>query len=347
MLAHYMAGDPRAPLVVLVHGVTGSATTWAELIEHLATRYYVAAVDMLGHGLSPRYSESELFSPGDAGAAAFEETLEYLVHTHNAQAYASQERDVRGAIAVGSERSLHEEPAGQGSSTPTPSCDAHVHAPECSIPERSSWERVTPGIQAHRTKAILIGHSMGGSVVASVASRRPDLVSGIILEDPAWNSPEQEAEYRTHTDEYLSYAKRVWLGNPVATVTQNVEERGLRTPDFDQPGSDGSHGWTAADHHGWAFAKPLVDLNLIASGVTSVSQPWQEIAQALTVPTVVITSNGSEIVVGKRGAAEIAALGNPYISVEFIDGVGHNIRHSAPSEYVAIVDRYLTQWQPQ
>ncbi|MDY5272863.1 MAG: alpha/beta hydrolase [Arcanobacterium sp.] len=278
MLAHYMVGDPQAPLVVLVHGVTGSATTWTDLIQHLSSSYCIAAIDMLGHGLSPRYNEHTLVSPGDAGAVALEETLNYLVKTHG-------------------------------------------------------------------KKAILIGHSMGGSLSSSVASKRPELVSGLILEDPAWSSPEQKAAYQTHTDEYLSYAKRVWQRNPIATLTQNVEERGLSTPDFEQPGSDGSHGWSVPAHHGWAFAKPLVDVNLIATGITAVSQPWQEIARALTIPTVVITSDGADIIIGHRGAAEIAALGNPHITVEFIAGVGHNIRHSAPAEYAAIVDRYLAQWR--
>ncbi len=40
------------PLLVLIHGITGSSATWEEVIEPLAERYTVVAPDLLGHGLS-------------------------------------------------------------------------------------------------------------------------------------------------------------------------------------------------------------------------------------------------------------------------------------------------------
>lgn len=278
MLAHYSAGSPHAPLVVLVHGVTDAATSWAELITHLAPTRHVVAIDMLGHGLSPRYTAATLQSPGDAGAAAFEETLDYLVAAHGT--------------------------------------------------------------------AVLIGHSMGGSIVASVASKRPELVAGLILEDPAWLSSEQTTAYHTHTQEYLSYAQRVWRADPEQTIAQNVAERGLRAPGIERPGADGTRGWSVPDHTGWAFGKGLTDLALIENGSVAVLQPWQEIARSLAIPTVVITSDGPDIVIGKRGAKEIAELGNQLITIEWIPGVGHNVRRSAPQKYEKIVDRCLAQWQP-
>ena len=43
---------------------------------------------------------------------------------------------------------------------------------------------------------ILVGHSMGGITAAVVAKERPDLVRGLVLEDPAFvsRSGEQDAE---------------------------------------------------------------------------------------------------------------------------------------------------------
>src|SRR5436305_13696660 len=38
------------PVVVLIHGITGSSLTWEEVIEPLAARYTVVAPDLLGHG---------------------------------------------------------------------------------------------------------------------------------------------------------------------------------------------------------------------------------------------------------------------------------------------------------
>ena len=42
------------PLVVLIHGITGSSETWADVIEPLAEKYTVVAPDLLGHGESAK-----------------------------------------------------------------------------------------------------------------------------------------------------------------------------------------------------------------------------------------------------------------------------------------------------
>jgi pimeloyl-ACP methyl ester carboxylesterase len=42
------------PVVVLIHGVTGSAETWADVMGPLAERYTVVAPDLLGHGESAK-----------------------------------------------------------------------------------------------------------------------------------------------------------------------------------------------------------------------------------------------------------------------------------------------------
>jgi pimeloyl-ACP methyl ester carboxylesterase len=42
------------PVVVLIHGITGSSETWGEVIEPLAEHYTVVAPDLLGHGASAK-----------------------------------------------------------------------------------------------------------------------------------------------------------------------------------------------------------------------------------------------------------------------------------------------------
>ena len=42
------------PVIVLIHGITGSSITWEEVIEPLAERYTVVAPDLLGHGESAK-----------------------------------------------------------------------------------------------------------------------------------------------------------------------------------------------------------------------------------------------------------------------------------------------------
>src|SRR5438128_6093913 len=42
------------PVIVLIHGITGSSLTWEHVIEPLAERYTVVAPDLLGHGESAK-----------------------------------------------------------------------------------------------------------------------------------------------------------------------------------------------------------------------------------------------------------------------------------------------------
>src|SRR2546430_7087255 len=42
------------PVIVLIHGITGSSVTWEGVIEPLAERFTVVAPDLLGHGESAK-----------------------------------------------------------------------------------------------------------------------------------------------------------------------------------------------------------------------------------------------------------------------------------------------------
>ena len=48
------AGAGRGPVVVLVHGLASSSTTWAEVMPLLGRRAHVIAPDLLGHGDSAK-----------------------------------------------------------------------------------------------------------------------------------------------------------------------------------------------------------------------------------------------------------------------------------------------------
>ena len=52
-LARHEWGEPGAPLLVCLHGVTSHARHFAKVGERLADRYHVVAFDLRGHGDSP------------------------------------------------------------------------------------------------------------------------------------------------------------------------------------------------------------------------------------------------------------------------------------------------------
>jgi pimeloyl-ACP methyl ester carboxylesterase len=55
--------EGRGPLVVLVHGMAGSAATWDRVVPALASRFTVLAIDLPGHGSSAKPNDGD-FSLG-------------------------------------------------------------------------------------------------------------------------------------------------------------------------------------------------------------------------------------------------------------------------------------------
>ncbi|HET7660571.1 MAG TPA: alpha/beta fold hydrolase [Oryzihumus sp.] len=53
-ISYREAGDPRLPVLLLVHGITSSSATWEPVIPGLAEAAHVIAPDLLGHGDSDK-----------------------------------------------------------------------------------------------------------------------------------------------------------------------------------------------------------------------------------------------------------------------------------------------------
>lgn len=55
-LSYVTKGNQQHPVLVFLHGFTGSKKTWAPIMEHLSTHFYCLAIDLIGHGesISPR-----------------------------------------------------------------------------------------------------------------------------------------------------------------------------------------------------------------------------------------------------------------------------------------------------
>jgi pimeloyl-ACP methyl ester carboxylesterase len=114
-------GDPSAPPILLLHGITQSTATWGWLVPHLTDGHRVVRLDFRGHGHSGR-------TPGHYAFPGY----------------------VADATAI---------------------CERVLGAP-----------------------AVVIGHSLGGGTAAALAQTRPDLVRGVVLEDPAIMAPPSAGE---------------------------------------------------------------------------------------------------------------------------------------------------------
>lgn len=171
---------------------------------------------------------------------------------------------------------------------------------------------------------VLYGHSMGGATASVVAGRRPDLLRGVILEDPAW----QEADTALRASRGAA-----WLATARADRADvpGAVARELADPELV---------WPVSEIEPWVIAHTQVDDRFIAIGRTEVPQHYLDIAAALAVPTLLVTGTDGVIIDGDRIAA-LADLGNPHVEVAVIEGAGHSVRRDRIAAFHAVVDPWI------
>ena len=205
-LSRIVSGPDGAPTLVLLHGITGSAVSLAEAIDHWVGRgYRVLAVDARGHGLSPRWTQARLERAGEVLVEDLVAVLEDL------------ETASRGRAALGL------------STPPAP---------------------------------VVIGHSMGAATAMVAAGRRPDLVSGVVLEDPA---------------RFGTRSPRELLARGAA------RERARAAEVADLPAAVGRALETMPDAEALpgVWASQRTDPGLLLTGVVAPEVPWDEAMAAL------------------------------------------------------------------
>jgi pimeloyl-ACP methyl ester carboxylesterase len=180
-------------------------------------------------------------------------------------------------------------------------------------------------------KPAILGHSMGASTAAAAAAQYPDLFGKVLLEDPAWfaegsrrqaTTDEERAAWNKERHDRIIEQKQMTKEALIAMCRQN------------------SPTWQEAELDAWAESKQQLSPHVVG-GTESKPRPWQEIAAAITVPTLLITaSNEKGGIVTPEIAAAAKAL-NPKIEVVLINDAGHNIRREATAAYIKMVKRFL------
>jgi len=180
-------------------------------------------------------------------------------------------------------------------------------------------------------KPIILGHSMGGATVGAVAAAYPELISKVLLEDPAWF--EDSAPQQTMTDEErkaLVTERRAEMLNRAklsreALIADNCEKSPL---------------WSEEERGNWAIAKQQVSPNIVNVFAT-VRGPWREVAAKVQCPALLITADVDKGAIVTEAIAEEATEINPNIQVAHIPGAGHNIRREAFATYMDAVKAFL------
>jgi pimeloyl-ACP methyl ester carboxylesterase len=182
----------------------------------------------------------------------------------------------------------------------------------------------------------LMGHSMGASTVAATVVGYPELLTCAILEDPPWfdeNSPWNRGRAELSEEERKAQADKR-LAEIVATKSKPKAE-------IIAGGRERSPTWDKVEWSPWADAKKQMSTNILGR-MTIARKPWQEIAGALTRPTLLVTADPDSAIVTPKIAAQAQAM-NDCIQWVRIEGAGHNIRREQFETFVEAVTDFLSR----
>ena len=174
------------------------------------------------------------------------------------------------------------------------------------------------------------GHSMGANISAVIAATCPELVSGMILEDPPWRKPRREVEKRSGpavADPWIEFL-RVASGMSVEAVVAKCRA--------DSPN------WPEVELLPWALSKQRFDLNVLQSRVSD-HDSYQDTVKAIRCPTLLVTADPARgAIVTPETAEEVCAL-NPLMREAHVAGVGHSIRREDYAAFMGAVGGFLAE----
>lgn len=191
--------------------------------------------------------------------------------------------------------------------------------------------------------AVLVGHSLGGVVAASVARTRPDLVRGLLLEDP----PMYRGEPR-EADENPFLAVFAMLHQLVS----DMQARQARLEEYERllrsgPSPNGAGSFAdVLGVHGTrtrALALASVDPDVFLVAVDGSGLAGAQPDAALTGPILVLRADPA---LGPAFTAEHEARfrsTNPHAKVEVIHGASHFIHDEQPERFLLKLHRFLDE----
>lgn len=175
-------------------------------------------------------------------------------------------------------------------------------------------------------QVVLFGHSMGGAIAAGVARGHPQLVRAVVLEDPALLTPTQEATYKNNAGESVGGLEQMSADQSGAIANLLLAKQTYRN-------------WPLSEYGPWAQAKTQVDRDFIATGVVGLA--GREIIKELQVPTLVLTGDGPDVLLGQGGLEKLATYANPHLHTALIGGATHCVRRDQSEKFQQAVNSFL------
>lgn len=182
-------------------------------------------------------------------------------------------------------------------------------------------------------RPVVGGHSMGGSTAAELGARFPQCARALILEDPAWFDPQQQASgpAAENADQTVDPYEQ-WRSQMSDFTVAGLMAQSRR----DNPT------WREEELQNWAESKLQLDPEFVRGSHRLVLWgTWQKAAQAITQPTLLITADPAKGSIVTEKIAQQVMEWSPCIQVAHIAGVGHCIRREAPEAYLAALRAFL------
>lgn len=177
-------------------------------------------------------------------------------------------------------------------------------------------------------RPVVGGHSMGGNTAGMLAARYPELVRGLILEDPGWgNVPPRRAPKEGEPPPASPWFD--WLKSIKGTSLAKVMAKCRK----DSPA------WPEIEVRPWAQSKLDLDTNIFLAD--SVWVHWKEVVPKITCPALLLTADVSKGAIVTAENAQLAAKLSPAVRVAHIPGVGHNLRRENYALYMELVRTFL------
>jgi pimeloyl-ACP methyl ester carboxylesterase len=167
---------------------------------------------------------------------------------------------------------------------------------------------------------ILLGHSMGGMTAAVVASRKPNLLRGLVLADPTFLSPKVQREVR---DSDVADQHRRMLNMSLDEVLTDARKRhpnrSVETLEL--------------------LARARLQTSMAAFDVLTPPNPdYKMLVSEIDVPSLIVFSDKG--VLSPVVAKELQRL-NPRLQAEQIQQAGHSVHLDQPERFAAVVGAFI------
>lgn len=177
-------------------------------------------------------------------------------------------------------------------------------------------------------KPFLVGHSMGANTATLTAATYPNMIGGVILEDPVWRYPPLSKE------ESLSKIKknRELIEKLKSMTAEEIMKYGMSLhPDWDE-----------REFQQWSKSKLQMSVHVLDS-FSRDERDWREILQKVTCPALLITGDLDKCAIVSPASALQAKSIAQKLEVVHIDEAGHNIRRDRFEKYLEAINSFLKQ----